>query len=331
MRLSSRRRAVVLGLAAGLTATLATASLGYWARTASGTGTATAGSVNAPTGVGVTPATKLVSWTTSAAGGGAIAPQSYLVERSPDTTPGDWTTTACTAAAGATSCTDAAAIPTAAGTYAYRYRVTAIYKTWTAVSGETAAVTYTVANAVTVTGGSPNARAVGLTNQDIVITGTGFASGAQATFSGSNITVVSTTFNSATSVTARISIASNATTGTRDITVTNSAANGGGSGTCTGCFSLNAQPAITTTSPTSALPHNGTSTTVTVNGSGFQSGFTATTSDTKYVVTGTAFISTAQVTVTIRNDYTNNGTNSANLTVTNADGGSATKNGALTN
>ena len=58
-------------------------------------------------------------------------------------------------------------------------------------------------------------------NQNITINGTGFLSGAVASFSGTGITVNSTTFNSATKVTANIDIAAGATTGARDVTVTN--------------------------------------------------------------------------------------------------------------
>lgn len=145
MSRSSRRRALILTLAAGLVAIAATASFGYWKLAASGSGTATAGRINAPTNVTVTTATKLVNWTASSTAGTAIAPLSYLVERSPNTTPRDWTTTACTGGAGSTSCTDGASIPSAAGTYDYRYRATAIYKTWTAVSDESAVVSYVVA------------------------------------------------------------------------------------------------------------------------------------------------------------------------------------------
>jgi hypothetical protein len=71
----------------------------------------------------------------------------------------------------------------------------------------------------------------------VVITGTGYASGAAATFSGTGITINSTTFNSATQVTANVTLAANATVGARNITVTNS---DGGVGTGTGIFTVTA-------------------------------------------------------------------------------------------
>ena len=68
---------------------------------------------------------------------------------------------------------------------------------------------------------SPNSRRHGLSNQTIIIAGTGFVSGATVAFSGSGITVNSVTRNSATQLTVVISLSGSAATGLRNVTVTN--------------------------------------------------------------------------------------------------------------
>src|SRR5207342_3004269 len=66
---------------------------------------------------------------------------------------------------------------------------------------------------------------------NVVLTGTGFISGTSTVnFSGTGITVNTTTVDSATQITANISIAASAALGNRNITVANSAPGGGTSG-----------------------------------------------------------------------------------------------------
>src|SRR6266850_4270931 len=71
-----------------------------------------------------------------------------------------------------------------------------------------------------------------------VLTGTNFLSGASCSF-GTGITVNSCAFNSATQMTANITIAASATTGTRTVTVTNPDAQ---SATLSNAFTVNAAP-----------------------------------------------------------------------------------------
>ena len=68
---------------------------------------------------------------------------------------------------------------------------------------------------------------------DVALTGTNFASGATSDF-GSDITINSTTFNSATSLTANITISGSATTGARNVIVTS-----GGQTTGSQTFTVN--------------------------------------------------------------------------------------------
>jgi hypothetical protein len=87
---------------------------------------------------------------------------------------------------------------------------------------------------------------------------------------------------------------------------------------------------ITTVSP-SILAHNGAVTNVTVSGTGFQSGIAVSLSDTTFVVQSVTFVNSTQITVAIKNNYTNNGGHPSSLTVTNPDATTATKSNAITN
>lgn len=130
---------LVTTMAAALVGLTATAALAYWTTSGNGTGHAATSTLNAPTGVAGNASTKVVSWSESSTG--AIVPTGFLAERSSTTGPRSWIT-ACTAGAGGTSCTDIAAVP---ATDTFVFRVTAKYNSaWTAISGESAAVTYTV-------------------------------------------------------------------------------------------------------------------------------------------------------------------------------------------
>jgi hypothetical protein len=87
---------------------------------------------------------------------------------------------------------------------------------------------------------NPNSGAQGQSLPSVIITGGSFQSGATCSF-GAGITVNSCTFNSATQLTANISISSTATLGTRNVTVTNP---DNQTGTLTNGFSVTAPPAI---------------------------------------------------------------------------------------
>ena len=95
----------------------------------------------------------------------------------------------------------------------------------------------------------------------VVISGSNFQSGAVCSF-GSGITVNSCAFNSATQMTANITIAGSAATGARNVTVTNTDAQ---SGILVNAFTVNvsAAPAVTSVSPTSGASGVSTATSVT--------------------------------------------------------------------
>ena len=128
--------------------------------------------------------------------------------------------------------------------------------------------TVTAAPVPTVTAVTPNAlgRSASTT---LTLTGTGFTSNSVVSFSATGITVTSTTWSSPTSLKVKVKTAASTTLGVGNVTVTTP----GGSGTCTGCLTIDAAPKITNIAPN---PVHGTSTNVTVTGTGFQAGLTVT-------------------------------------------------------
>ena len=189
---------------------------------------------------------------------------------------------------------------------------------------------FTVNAAPTVTTASPNNGTQGATNLTVTINGTGFQSGATVAFSGTGITLNgAATFVSATQLTQSISIASNATSGARDITVTNP--DGGTPAIGTGDFTVNAavvNPTVTSASPNTMTQGTGP-TTVTLTGTGFQSGATVTFSGTG-ITTGSVTVANA-TTITVPVTVASNATAGArDVTVTNTDTGTGTGTGIFT-
>jgi hypothetical protein len=170
----------------------------------------------------------------------------------------------------------------------------------------------------TVTAVSPSSRGQGASGVDLSVTGTHFASGAVATFSGAGITVNSTTFVSSTEVTANVSIGSAAATGLRDVTVTNTDTQ---SGTCTGCFTVNAKPVVSSATP-SSRGQGASNQNITIGGSGFVSGasLASSFSGTGITVNSTTFVSGTELTanISISSSAT---TGLRDVTVTNGDAG----------
>ncbi len=313
--------AAALGIAAGASA--------YFQAPGAGIASASASALAGPSGVTAAvsgPGAVGVSWTApTPPGGGAVT--GYYVERLTGTTP----TAACGSSAtsllspSTLSCSDTGR-PSGTGVPAgsYTYQVVAVWRSWSTPSAASSPVTVL---GPTVSSAAPAAADQGATNLNVTIAGTNFISGAAATFSGSGITVNSTTFVSATSVTANITILGTATTGARSVTVTNP---DGDAATAPGAFTVNAAPSVTAASP-SALPQGASSQTITITGTGFDSGpaLAASFSGTGITVNSTTYVSATSVTanITILGTAT---TGARNLTLTNGDGSSATKTGAFT-
>ena len=166
-----------------------------------------------------------------------------------------------------------------------------------------------------VNGVAPGSYGQGASAQNITITGDGFENGAYTSVSGTGVSVNWTSFVSPTQLIANVNVASNATLGAHDVVVTDP---GQGVGTCSGCFSVNAAPTVTSTSPSSR--GQGASANITVNGSGFVNGASATVGGTGVTVNSTTYVSPTKLTLAIST------TNAApigarSVTVTNPDMG----------
>lgn len=176
---------------------------------------------------------------------------------------------------------------------------------------------FTVNARPTITSVVPANRAQGVA-ANVVINGTGYAAGVSASF-GVGVTVTSVTRNSAAKLTAHVVVGPAALVGTRDVTVTNA---DGGSVTCFGCFSVNAAPTIATISPDSRAA-GATQQSITVTGSGFQTGVTALIPGGGVTVNSTTLNdpNTLTLVVTVGGGAT---AGPRNVTVTNLDGGVVT-------
>ena len=186
----------------------------------------------------------------------------------------------------------------------------------------TSSATVVVPPAPTVTAVSPADVVQGSsptkpTKATLTLTGTEFTNNATVSFSETGITVTSTTWKSATTLSVGVSVASSAAPGAVNVTVTTV----GGQGTCTGCLTIDAQPTVTSVSPP-LVP--GSATTVTVDGTGFQSGLTVTTNIAGATVGAPSSITATSFQVTITVPPGTAAKSTYDLTVTNPDHGKVT-------
>src|SRR6266511_3770363 len=310
-------RIVVFGMIA-LAATCVGVASASWLTSALGSGRAAAQNVNAgnqPT-VQAVGSTVTVSWSASTLSGGGPV-EGYQVKRYNSSNVLQVIGPNCAGTVAGLTCTEMSVL-----NGDWKYSVTPVQGSW---SGTESPKTDVTVVAPTVTSVNPSFRGQGATNQNVAITGTNYQSGATASFSGTGITVNSTTFNSATQVTANITVAGNATTGVRNVTVTNTDS---GVGSCTGCFTVNAGPTVSSTSP-SSRPQGATSQIIVITGTNFVSGANASFSGTGITVNSTTFNSTTQVTANI-SIAVGATTGARNVTVTNPDTGSASCTGCFT-
>jgi trimeric autotransporter adhesin len=183
---------------------------------------------------------------------------------------------------------------------------------------------FTVRAAPTVTAMTPTSADIGATNYNVAITGSGFVSGAIASL-GPNVTVKSTTVNSATKVTATITIPAGASTGPTNVTVTNL---DGSSAIGAGLFTVNGAPTIT--SPSTAQPQivtHSTKATFSITGTNFESSAKVTISG-GFGSPSVTFVSPTQLNVTVTASTTRG---TYDLTVTNPDGTKVVSTGAMVN
>ncbi len=164
---------------------------------------------------------------------------------------------------------------------------------------------------------NPNSGTQGQNLTSVILTGSNFKSGATCSF-GAGITVNSCTFNSATQLTANITIGAAAGVGARNVTVTNPDTQ---TSTLSGGFTVTAggpppPPSLTSVNPTSGAQGQ-TLTAVVLTGSNFQSGATCG-FGAGITVNSCTFNSATQLTANITIGSTAT-LGSRNVTVTNPD------------
>jgi IPT/TIG domain/Quinohemoprotein amine dehydrogenase, alpha subunit domain III len=257
--LATRRRTLVLVLIAALAAS--TAAWAYWAAKSSGSATGKVGALSSPTVSGATGGAESVALSWSSVSAPGSGPVKYYVSRDGSTPSGTCPTSS--APSTVTSCTDT---DVSAGEHSYT--VTAVWRSWSSTSSAKSATT---TSKPTVVSASPGSRGQGASAQAITITGSHFLSGASVAFSGTGVTVNSTTFKSSTELTASVTIAAGATTGARNITVTNPDS---ATGTGTAIFTVNAAPSVETGNPGSR-GQGASSQTVAIKGKNFVTGATS--------------------------------------------------------
>lgn len=140
MNVITRRRSVVIGPAILAALSVAGTASAFMRTTGSGSGSAATSTLKAPTAVTGNTSTKVVSWSQSNTS--ATPPSGFVAQRSTTTGTRSWVQ-ACTAASGATSCIDTAAVATT-DTFVFRVIAT-LNGAWSATSAESATpITYTV-------------------------------------------------------------------------------------------------------------------------------------------------------------------------------------------
>ena len=169
---------------------------------------------------------------------------------------------------------------------------------------------------------NPNSGAQGQSLSSVIITGSNFQSGATCSF-GAGITVNSCTFNSATQLTANISIGSTAATGTRNVSVTNPDSQ---TGTLTNGFTVTTgapppPPTVSSVNPNSGAQGQSLPSVI-ITGSNFQSGATCNLG-AGITVNSCTFNSVTQLTANITISSTAT-LGTRNVTVTNPDNQTST-------
>jgi hypothetical protein len=167
---------------------------------------------------------------------------------------------------------------------------------------------------------TPTSLPQGVQDQTVTVDGSGFINGAQASFSNSGVTVnPGTVFDGPTQLTLSVSVSPTAPTAAGTVTVTNPDGSSGTGG------SFTVTPGVTISSPTSSSPctvsFNAPGQCV-ITGTGFDSGTTVVISANATSIEPVSVTSTS-----ITFDVTGYGTTSGgtgNVTVTNANGASAT-------
>jgi hypothetical protein len=171
--------------------------------------------------------------------------------------------------------------------------------------------------APTVSSLKPSAIGQGATKTKVTVTGTNFVSGATVSVSGSGVTVKSVTFDSSTQLTVKLAVTAGAAPGLRDLTVTE----GSGSGTCTGCLTIDLGPTVTSILPAAGV-RGASNLPVQIIGSNFANGAKVK-FDRGITVSSQTVVSSSEIDAVISISATA-ATGGYDVTVTNKDDGAST-------
>lgn len=180
--------------------------------------------------------------------------------------------------------------------------------------------TVTSSGSLSVTSVTPSSLGQGAKLDNLVVDGSGFVSGAVASFSGAGIVVNSTTVTSSVTLTVNVSVPVSTSVGQYAVTITNP---DGTSVTSASIFTVDPAPTVTAVSPTS-LGQGLTNQTVTIDGTGFVSGVLAAFSDGGVSVSPTVVSESATQLVVSVSVSPTAPTGSGSIIVTNPDGSSGT-------
>jgi Bacterial Ig-like domain/IPT/TIG domain len=180
---------------------------------------------------------------------------------------------------------------------------------------------FTVGKKPTLTSASPNQLGQGASAQPVTLTGTDFVSGATvSTPGGSGVSVGTVQFVDAQHLTVPLTVAADATVGTVALTVTNP---DGGSATCSNCLTITAAPVVTSVGPPSSLGQGASNASLTLHGTGFQTGMTIAVSGSGVTVTNPVTVTNATTATAVMSVSSNAAVGGRTITATNPDHGTS--------
>jgi CSLREA domain-containing protein len=221
-----------------------------------------------------------------------------------------------------TTTTAASTTTTAASTTTTAPATTTTLPSTTTTTTAPSTTTTIASSGLAVTSLVPRVLGQGASWREVKINGSGFATGATLSFSGTGVVVKSLVVTSNVVLTAKLSVDLTAAVGTRDVTVSNP---DGTSGSCAGCFTVSAAPVVTSVSP-SSLARGATNAVLDIFGSGFVSGAKVSFAGTGVTVASVTRVDATHLRATVSVASTAT-TGAHSITVINPDQGTATGSG----
>lgn len=192
------------------------------------------------------------------------------------------------------------------------------------VDGRNGTSSSSLSSMVTITNVSPSTLGTGTLLQTVVITGTGFNSLAQVSFSNSGISKISAVISGSTSISVVVSVANNATAGTGSLTVTNPDGS-----LAIHAFTVASSPTVISASPVS-IPVGASNLSLNIVGNNFVSPPTVNFSNPAITAGAITGLTSTSFNVSISVGSSAAIGSTSTITVTNPDGMSGTSSALLT-